>query len=293
MKMMNNPLNTMRNTTKIMTAKKAKISQHHGEHIDAVMDAQAFINEHVENIVSDSRFLHTVQTDVVFQKKESYNTNVHAFINGDPDFGILSLIVSDKNQEHNFFASAYPVFFGKGRKVVIEKVWVWDNLFEATVQCTVNDVPVTFFAADYYANKDKYQPGAEVELKLGAWGLHVDEAQHGFDMEGQAAVDFLAKSGDKPEYDEDGNVKPLHFDTTELVAFLQFNEAYPDVAEFQSPSGVVRKREYLNIAFSETEICIDPEEEVMLPLVFRKEFLPKATKGTPLSGHLWVVGKLA
>lgn len=283
----------MKTTNKILTAKKAKISQHHGEHIDAVMDAQTFINEYVKDIVSSSQFLKTVKTDILHEEKEPYVGNVHAFIHGEPDFGMFSLVVSDKSLQENFFASAYPVFFGHGRKATIEKVWVWDNLIEATVECSIDGLPATFFAADYCLNKDKYQPGNEVELKLGAWGLYVEEADRGFDMEGQAAIDFLAKTGEKPETDEDGKVVPLHFDTSGLVMFLQTQKEFPDIYEFQSPAAAAHKKEYLGIPFTETEICIEPDEEIMMPLVFRKEFAPKVKKGTPIRGHAWVVGKLA
>ena len=102
----------------------------------------------------------------------------------------------------------------------IDKVMEWDDQVEATICCSVGEIKFAFFAVDYYCNKRKYVVGQSMTIDLAALAMRVQEASHSFSFEGQQAIDWLAKSGRTPDYDENGNVLPVTFNLEKLVAFF-------------------------------------------------------------------------
>lgn len=283
----------MYNNPNIISADDVQMYQTHGDHIAAVMDTETFIKEYLQKILSESKLVSKVSTDVFLESEEPYVTDVFSLLYGNEDMGISALIATDKAKTSNQFVSAYPVFFGKKLRVKVNTVWVWSNRMEATVECSFKDFTFSFFATDYSANKDAYVPGKEIDIKVGALGLRVEEAAHGFSFEGQQAVDWLAKIGEKPDYDEQGEVVPVKFSTEEMVAFFPLNEKCPEEPEFQSPAGDVSERHFLSQDFWETEIYICRQEfDCKVPLMFRKDMLPGLKPGMPLRGYLWIVGRI-
>ena len=285
--------NDMYNNPNIISADDVQMYQTHGDHIEAVMDTESFIKDFLQQILSESKLSGKVQTDVALEDPEPYQTDVFSLQFGEPDLGFAAIIATDKSRTSNQFVSTYPVFFGKTLKAKVETVWIWSNRMEATVRCRYRSFSFSFFATDYFLHKDDYIPGKEIEIKLGAWGLRVEEADHGFSFEGQQAIDFLAKTGEKPDYDDQGNVIPVKFSTENLVAFFDLNEKCPDEPEFQSPAGTMRERSLLGIDFWETDIFIHRDHfDVKVPILFRKDMLPVAKDGMPLRGYMWIVGKI-
>ena len=283
----------MYNNPNIISADEANMYQTHGDHIEAVMDAELFIKDCLLRILSESKLVGKTPAEVKLEAPESYQTDVFSLLYGDEDLGFTALIATDKTQVNNQFVSAYPVCYGIKMRVRIETVWVWNNLMEATIRCSVHDFHFSFFATDYCLHKDEYVPGKEIDVRLGAWGLRVEEAEHGFSFEGQHALDWLAKTGEKPQYDEYGNVVPIHFSTEDMVAFFPTNKKCPDEPEFQSPAGTMSERTLLGVDFWETDVFIHRDHFVVkLPLLFRKDMIPNARAGMPLRGFMWIVGKI-
>ena len=194
--------------------------------------------------------------------------------------------------------STYPVTKGKSYYVIIDKVIEWDNQIEATVYCSIGEFEFAFFATDYYCNKELYITGNKIAVDLSALGLNIEEGQRGFQFEGQQAIDWLAKIGKEPTYDNDGNVEPIKFSMENLVAFFNKNSKWPDEAEFQSPAEDLNALSILDIDFFKTDVKIcrretdDGELIVSIPLYFRKEFLPTVQKGDPIRGWLWISGSI-
>ena len=284
----------MNYTKNILPADSVKMYQTHGDHIAAVMDTETFIKDYLQETLSQSKLVGKSCTEVNLEAEESYLTDVFSLLHGEENLGFMALIATDKAKSSNQFVSTYPVFFGKTLRVRICTVWVWSNLIEATVECCIQDFTFSFFATDYFMHKDEYIPGNEIDLQIGAWGLRVEEAEHGFAFEGQQAVDRLAKIGGKPQFDDEGRVMPVKFNTENMVAFFTNDERCPDEPEFQSPAGEMKEKQLLCVELIETEIFIHRDSfEVSIPLIYKKSMCPIAKAGMPLRGFMWIVGKIA
>ena len=277
----------------IHLASEVGMYQVHGNHIDTVVDTATPIGNYIRKILSDSKVLEWAKSEVDFEGRFVTNTDVCSLLYGEKDFGFISLIAYDPDNNANQFMSTFPFYLAKTIHVRIEKVWVWDNLIEATVECSYKGFTFCFFAVDYFAHKDDYLPGVDLDIRIGALGMHVEESEHGFSFEGQKAIDWLAKIGEKPEYDENGEVRPVNFSLEELVTCFPADDKCPDEAVFQSPAGEMKERHFMDLDFYETGIFLHRHEfEFSVPFIFRKDFLPEARKDTPLRGSLWVVGSM-
>lgn len=283
----------MYNNPNIISAEDVQMYQTHGDHIEAVMDTESFIKDFLQQILGESKLSGKANTDVILEYPEPYHTDVFSLQYGEPDLGFTAIIATDKAKTSNQFVSAFPVFYGSALRVKVETVRVWSNRMEATVRCRYRSFSFSFFATDYFMHKSDYIPGNEIEIQVGAWGLRVEEADHGFSFEGQQAIDFLAQTGEKPDYDDQGNIIPVKFSTENLVAFFDINEKCPEEPEFQSPAGEMRHRALLGVDFWETDIFIHREHfDVKIPILFRKDMLTEAEEGMPLRGYMWIVGKI-
>ena len=279
--------------TQIIPASKAELYQVHGNHIDAIMETKDFLMSHIRTVIQEAKLAKGATTEVIMEDPEPFVTKAASLSYGDEEFGFTVIIAADKEEKSNQVITFFPYYCVKKMRVRVETVWVWDNLLEATVRCSYGEFEFGFFAADYFAHKDAYMPGNEIEIRIGAMGMRVEEGDHGFSFEGQKAIDWLAKLGKEPEYDENGQVKPVHFNTEQLVAFFQSDDKCPDEASFQSPAGEIRERQFMGIDFYETEVIIHrDEDEVSVPFVFRKDRVPDAIKDMPIRGALWLVGLL-
>lgn len=283
----------MYNNPNIISADDVQMYQTHGDHIATVMDTESFIKDYLQEILSGSKLENKAHTDVKLETAEPYETDVFSLNYGDDNLGFTALIATDKTHTSNQFVSTYPVFFGKKLRVRIDNVWVWSNRIEATVKCTIKDLSFSFFAADYFMNKDAYIPGNEIEINVGAWGMRVEEAEHGFYYKGQQAIDFYDRIGDTPEFDENGDVIPVKINTEKLIYFFSISEKCPEEPEFRSPAGTIRERSLLGVDFWQTDIFIIRHDyDFHIPLLFRKEMVPALNEGMPLKGFIWIVGKI-
>ena len=279
--------------TRIIPASRADLYQVHGNHINAIMETKVFLMNHIRTVIQKAKRAKGAITEVKMEDNEPFVTKALSISYGDEDFGFTAIIASDKEEKTNLIQTFFPYYCAKKMRICVETVWVWDNLLEATVECRYGEFEFSFFAADYFAYKDAYMPGNEIEIRIGAMGMHVQEGDHGFSFEGQKAIDWLAKLGKEPEYDENGQVKPVHFNTEQLVAFIQTDKKCPDEASFQSPAGEIRERQFMGVDFYETEVIIyRDEDEVSVPFVFRKDLVPDVKKGMPIRGGLWLVGTI-
>lgn len=275
-----------------------ELYMNHGDHIDAIMPAQQLIENSLRDILKESVPWKKVRTQVTSEVLYEEKTDVASLVFGEESIKLLSTIAYNKRDNTNMFMSIYPACKGKPVEVKIDKVIEWDNQVEATVFCSVGEIEFAFFAVDYYCNKRKYMAGQTISVDLAALGLKIREARSNFKFEGQQAIDWLAKLGQNPQYDEKGNVRPVEFSMEKMVAFLNTDSKCPDEAEFQSPVGHIEKTSILGIDFFKTMIIIGRriteggETEVSLPLYFRQDFLPSVKEGTPVSGWLWVTGSI-
>lgn len=275
-----------------------ELYMNHGDHLDCIMSADSIMDKHLQAILKDSKYWKTTRSFVTTSEMYEEYTKVFSLMYGLGDVKLLVTIAASTEDDTDEFMSIYPIGKGQPTEVKIDKVIEWDNQIEATVFCSIGEFEFAFFAIDYYCNKHKYKVGETISVDLSALGMHVEEAQRSFQFEGQQAIDWLAKIGEKPKYDENGNIEPVKFSMEKLVAFLNTNLKCPDEAEFQSPAGEIETTSILGIDFYKTTITVcrrytdNGELEVSIPFYFRQDFFPTVQENDPIRGLLWVTGSV-
>lgn len=215
------------------------------------------------------------------------------------DLTAIALIVSNKKNQTNEVVSAYPIVRnGEKIKLKITSIKEWSNGIEAVIIAeTEGKHKISFFDTKYFKNKHKYKIGETHTFLLAALAYSAEELKEkSFSFEGQTAIDWLAKSDREPDYDEKGNVKPIVFDLTELVAFLPRTD-YPDDVEFQSPISEIENAEFLGSQVYKLKICIfrdlDTDQDVYIHLFAKKAFFEQKPKvNDAIRGILWMQGYL-
>lgn len=274
-------------------SKADELYQTHGDHIDCIMDAEEFIREHLRGIIKDSGSYRRCITRVTAYELYSNLALVNSLLYGEGEMRLETLIAYNHKSRTNSFISIYPVLAGKVYEATVDEVLEWSNHIEATIYVTIGESQFAFFATDYCYNKKKYVVGEKITISLAALGNKVSEASRGFEFTGQQAIDFLAKTGQEPEYDEDGNVEPVKFSTEQLVAFLNTNEKCPDEATFQSPATNIGSSSLMGIDFYKCNILIiDKDGRYEVPLYFRRDQITDIVDDTPIMGYLWLTGRI-
>ena len=274
-----------------------ELYQNHGDHLDSIMPASELLKNHLQDIINQAIPWRICRNHVTTEEMYEQKTKVLSTLFGEGDLRMLTTFALSCDASHYDFMSIYPAAKGVSTEVCIEKVLEWDNQVEATVVCSCGNFHFAFFASDYYCNKAQYRAGQTLSVDLAAIGMRVTEGERGFQFEGKDAVDWLAKIGKHPDYDEYGKVQPVRFNMEHLVSFLNLDSKCPDEAQFQSPVGKVECLSVLGVDFYKTDIVISREsgneeglDEVKVPLYFRQDFLNHVEEGDPVSGWLWLTG---
>lgn len=276
-----------------------ELYMNHGDHIDAIIPAHELIQDYLRDIIKDSKVWKKTHAQVTTDDLYEEKTDVFSLAFGEGNMKLLTIIAYNKQENANIFVSIYPVCKGIPIIVTIDKVIEWDNQLEATICCSAGEIEFAFFAVDYYCNKRKYMVGRKLTIDLAALAMNAREARRNFRFEGQQAIDWLAKFGQTPAYDENGNVESVSFNLENMVAFLNTDSKCPDEAEFQSPVGPIETASILCIDFFKTMIMIgrrntkEGEQSVSVPLYFRQDFFPAVKENDPVSGWLWLTGSIA
>ena len=158
--------------------------------------------------------------------------------------------------------TATPIFdTSRSYHLILDRVYVWENGAEATIEAHFSDdedCHITFYDTNYLENKDKYFLGASYLFDLYAIACQVyvvPENEKTFTLEGEKAVNFKKKLGEEPDYDENGNPKPIVFHTSCLHSFLQTNDETPEIAYFRAQiTRVFKDIDFLGKKVYEVEI---------------------------------------
>lgn len=271
--------------------KKPECYQGHGDYIDTIMDPEEFLAHHLPD-VGKWTFYDTTHTEITHNEYNNEKGNMLVVKTGG-EMGMVALLLNNEKVGRLDFVCTYPFHKGIPHKLKIKKVAVWDSQVEAVVYAETEEMNIAFYATDYYTNKDKYVPGAELDIELAACGYKVVEGEEKTVLDAETSERMRKDMGIEPEYDDEGNVLPMELYLNELVAYLSHNEEFPDDAEFASPIKSVEQVSLFGIDFIKAviSICHGPEE-TYVPLYFKKEFLPNAKKGTLVRGFLWMQGKI-
>ena len=271
--------------------KKPECYQGHGDHIDTIMDPEEFLEKHLPE-VGTWTFFDTAHTHITHNEYQDDEGDLLVVKTGG-DMGMIALMLNNAKAKRIDFVSTYPFHKGIPHKLTIKKVAEWDNQVEAVVYAETEEMPIAFYATDYYTNKKKYVPGAELDIELAASAYKIVEGESETVLDAETSAKMRSDMGIEPEYDKEGNILPMILCNEELVAYLPHNEEYPDDAEFASSIKSVEQVSLFGIDFikAEISICHEPEE-TYVPLYFKKEYLPDAKKGTLVRGFLWMQGKI-
>ena len=271
--------------------KKPECYQGHGDHIDTIMDPEDFLAKYIPD-VGKWTFFDTAHTQITHDEYIEEDGDLLVVKTGG-DMGMIALLLNNKVSNRLDFVCTYPFHKGIPHKLKIKKVVEWDSQVEAVVYTETEEMHLAFFATDYYTNKNKYVPGAELDIELAASGYKVVEGEEKTVLDAEASARMRQYMEIEPEYDENGNILPMEFYNNELVAYLSHNEEFPDDAEFASPVKSVEQVSLFGIDFIKAVISISHEpEETYVPLYFKKEYLPETKAGTLLKGFIWMQGKI-
>jgi len=271
--------------------KKPECYQGHGDHIDTIMDPEEFLAKQLPD-VGKWTFFDTAHTHITHNEYDDEVGDLLVVKTGG-DMGMVALLLNNQVSKRIDFVCTYPFHKGIPHKLKIKKVTEWDSQVEAVVYAETEEMPIAFYATDYYTNKDKYVPGAELDIELAASAYKVVEGEEKTVLDAETSAKMRQDMGIEPEYDEKGNILPMELYNNELVAYLPHNEEFPDDAEFASTVKSVEQVSLFGIDFFKAviSICHEPEE-TYVPLYFKKEYLPETKAGTLLRGFLWMQGKI-
>lgn len=271
--------------------KKPECYQGHGGHIQTIMEPEEFLENHLPE-VGTWTFFDTAHVKISHDEYDDDEGDLLVVKTGG-DMGMVALMLNNEKAKRVDFVCTYPFHKGIPHKLKIKKVAEWDSHVEAVVYAETEEMPIAFFATDYYANKNKYVPGAELDIELAASAYNIVEGESETVLDAETSAKMRSDMGIELEYDKDGNVQPMILCNDELVAYLSHDEEFPDEAEFASPIKSVEQVSLFGIDFikAEISICHEPEE-TYVPLYFKKEYLPYAKKGTLIRGFLWMQGKI-
>ena len=271
--------------------KKPECYQGHGDHIDTIMDPDEFLEKHLPE-VGTWTFFDTAHTNITHNEYHNDEGDLLVVKTGG-DMGMIALMLNNAKAKRIDFVCTYPFHKGIPHKLNIKKVAEWDSQVEAVVYAETEEMPIAFYATDYYTNKNKYVPGAVLNIELAGSAYKIVEGESETVLDAETSARMRSDMGIEPEYDKDGNVLPMILNNEKLVAYLPHNEEFPDDAEFASSIKSVEQVSLFGIDFikAEISICHEPEE-TYVPLYFKKEYLPNAKKGTLVRGFLWMQGKI-
>ena len=271
--------------------KKPECYQGHGGHIQTIMEPEEFLENHLPE-VGTWTFFDTAHVNISHDEYDDDEGDLLVVKTGG-DMGMVALMLNNEKAKRIDFVCTYPFHKGIPHKLRIKKVAEWDSQVEAVIYAETEEMPIAFFATDYYANKAKYVTGAELDIELAASAYNIVEGESETVLDAETSAKMRSDMGIELEYDKDGNVQPMILCNDELVAYLSHDEEFPDDAEFASQIKSVEQVSLFGIDFikAEISICHEPEE-TYVPLYFKKEYLPYAKKGTLIRGFLWMQGKI-
>ncbi len=217
---------------------------------------------------------------------------------------ILSLIAgmpNDDGELGNVLASAYPCADkGIKHRLVIEEVWPWENGIEGWVKAIFpNDAgpSLTFFDTHYYANRHRYQVGAEADFVLAAVAYHAEVAHPEPVFIEKLETIRAMRAGTEREGDD----SPIEVRLEGAAILFPTEKFAPDDCEFQVP---VKEIETFTLGeldvtrLSVTVLRLDQldDEDINIDLYvpdhcWGSEERPAV--GSDIKGLLWLQGYLA
>ena len=286
-------LGRCRQVEKTLTNKNMT-EQGHGNHWECVDDITNVIQKVLPSIAQEGTKVETSEIIAdCFENEIPSKTEIFS-ITDETELTAKILIAINKKEKTNEVISGYPFVQSKSSiRLKITKINEWQNLFEAVITGETEDgCSISFFDTNYFLHKDSYQIGKTYGFSVFALGYDIETLkENSFSYEGQEAIDWLAKSGQEPSYDENGNIEPVVFIIDKLVAFLPIDENYPDDVEFQSPINSVTKILAFDKEFYKIKITIFRDPDIEIDLYAKSDYFDKEPRvNDAIRGIIWLQG---
>lgn len=271
------------------------VHQGHGDHWETLIDGEVSF-EIIKDILETGK---KVSASNILSLSECLSTKCCSLEIGEN--AVSSKAILQEQKDTNLLASAYPASIAGTRvRMKIENIYEWENGCEATIEAECHDRTYIFFDADYADHKYEYEIGKEYEFELTAFAYKAEimpEKDRSFRFEGEKAIDYRKKLGEEPEYDEDGNVKPITFDMSKMVAYFPDYKWKGD-AELQAPVSNVISFEFKGCEMYMIHLPglrFDDYDDIQIPLLAKQSFFPdgRPKRNDPLRARIWLQGRMA
>lgn len=273
-------------------------NQCHGNHWDCILTEDNEFEKILPMSLEKSAVYGQIEADYILDNKMHGTVSVLEYDGGSEGPLVIRNVIAENEEKANTLASGYPVVRdGTLLPITITEIKEWTNGLEAWIEGELSDGrPITFFDADYALNKEKYEVGKSYDFIIGCLSYTAEEPESkGFKFEGQQAIDFKAKMGEEPEYDDGGHVKAIEFSTASLCAFMQVGHA-PDEVEFISTVETVQEVQSFNKTFWKYDVVYraDGDTEIFIPMYTVKTDENKSLENADqIQGVAWITGYLA
>lgn len=268
--------------------------QGHGNHWECVDEINNVLQRIIPSIVQKGTKVETSEVIANCFENEARSIAKIFSITDESEITAKILIATNQEKQTNEFISGYPFIQSKNSiKLIITKINEWENLIEAVITGeTEEGHTISFFDTKYFLHKESYKIGEIYNFSVFALGYDIEVLkENSFSFKGQEAIDWLAKSGQEPTYDENGNVEPVVFYLNELVAFLPSDENYPDDVEFQSPINNIDTIQAFDKNFYKVRITIFRDPDIEIDLYVKADFFDEIPKiNDPIRGIIWLQG---
>ncbi|MEQ8200550.1 MAG: hypothetical protein ABRQ24_03890 [Syntrophomonadaceae bacterium] len=273
----------------------------HGDHWECIFAMDEFNKDWIPKILAEGKVIDAIKlTRKWFDNDYESEEAVVIFSYPDGELSFNAICVSNSKEKTLSLFSMYPcINDGTVIELTVENIIDWGeggDGIEGVIQAVdEKGSPFGFFDTKYYKNRNKYEIGKTYPFKVAAIVYMIEPLDsRTFEItEVDKIMDFYSKLGDKPKYDEDGKLKPLIFDLSQLVALLSKSEEYPDDFEFQFPINDITNFiiDDVNIYKIKAPFMRDPDIEGVL-YVSDKILNHEISIGEPIRGVLWMQGFL-
>jgi hypothetical protein len=215
------------------------------------------------------------------------------------------VVVRDKRSGRAYLHTAFPAAAaGCKHAIRIDSVHEASCGLEARISGVLGDAAVTFFDPLYCVNRDRYRPGAVVDVELAGIAYSLRTLPHGTKLQtavgdvqtdGAAVLLSARKKGSEPTSRTFGDEQAFG------IAYIEQPDTFPmpDDYQFCAPVKDVEESEIAAIAvwkFRSTVMRVHGgRQDVEIDIYATRESMPDAAVPVPgdeISGTLWLQGTL-
>lgn len=271
-----------------------QIHQAHGDHWSSICGDMAVIVQSLPEMMQNAGLIAATKTNFTDEKTGVTQVSQIFGLNYPLSGPIDCLFLIAASDTGNEIVSIYPhCINGLVLELTIQEILAWDNGVEGyIIACDDNGREYRFLDTLFFAHKDSYEIGGTYPFSLSALSLNCEMVENvTFELSGEQAKSFLEKIGALPE--NGPTIEPVKFDTSDMVAFFQFDDECPDFAEFQSPIKDIDEFFINHQPSYRIDIIIDDEWKVVnktLPLYITQNKLNQPIPNQPIRGVFCLQG---